>query len=480
MTPHPPTHFGAYKLRRKLADGGMGQLFLAQREMADGLVMECVVKTIRPSLAPDPRYAEMFLREARISACLRHQNIVQIFDCGRDEAGTLFLVMEYVAGRNLQEIFDRTFAMGQRLSAVEALRLAVEILKGLEHAHDRCDENGTPLGIVHRDLTPNNILISNAGEVKIADFGIAKVAFGDTTERHDLRGKFHYMAPEQIEGRNIDARADLFLVGIVLYEALTGVKPFEADSIRTLLGRITRGEYRDATELVDLPERLGGFLRRALQRDAAVRFQSAREMLAAAERILLDIGSGTSSVTRDVYVRLFGATDAAEVGEPYKDGPIETRTVHHKPTPVFTRRWWVAGVVIAAAIVGLSLMAWWPPGAPDLVPEEAPTVADVPVAPTTEPPTTPATEPPATAKHSSTVAAAVPVSADPGRVIIGDLMPYARVYVDGAYYDDTPTGAISLQPGVHEIKLVNPNLKKTSTVQVKIEPGKTRPIYIWP
>ena len=455
--------------------------------------MACVVKTIRPSLAPNPQFTRLFMREARICARLRHQNIVQVIDFGRDDDGRLYLAMEYVDGRNLQEVFEGCAARGERLQSTEVLRVIVEVLKGLTQAHECTDEDGRPLGIVHRDLTPNNILISTAGEVKITDFGIAKIAVEETVSTDELRGKFHYMSPEQIEGKGVDGRSDLFTVGIVLYEALTGCKPFEGDSVRSLLAAITRGQVRQVDELDKLPQPARSFLLRALQRDPRARFPSASQMLSGAEELLRSIGPGDSNTLPKMIRRLFPG-----------QGPADSapRSIHERGTVTGikgkgfpgkkksrTLRWSAMWAILVACLVGVVFI--WPPGRPGrptldesvdpttLSPAMAAPIAKdtVAVLPNRFKPAPPVDGTPRTTDSKQ---AAPQPSTKPGALLVGDLMPYARVFINGAYQDDTPTSKITLSPGVYDLTLSNPNHGKSVKMKIEIAPEKTSFIAAWP
>jgi eukaryotic-like serine/threonine-protein kinase len=231
------------------------------------------VKRILPHLAQAPDFASMFRDEAAIAARLQHQNIVQIFDFG-DEGGSLYIAMEFVDGVSLARILQTYSHRGERLPLASVLKIGVDICKGLHHAHTATGAKGKPLGLVHRDVTPHNILVSKAGEVKVADFGVARAEGRRThTQSGVVKGKMHYMAPEQALGLPFDHRLDQFAAGIVLWESLTGRRLFKGKSDFLVLEAVTRVDIPSATDMRnDVPPRLNAIVRRALEKDPEKRF----------------------------------------------------------------------------------------------------------------------------------------------------------------------------------------------------------------
>src|SRR5882724_2566999 len=226
---------GRYELLRPLARGGMAEVYLARRRAA-GIEKWLVVKRMRPETSGDPRFLELFVREARLSMSLVHQNIVPVFDFGRID-DQVFLAMERVEGKDLGSSLAR--ARSHRLPPLLAAFIAAECCQALDYAHQRKGPDGVALGIVHRDVTPRNVLLSLSGEVKLTDFGIAALA-GDATSR--LLGTPQYMAPEQARSEAIDPRADLYAIGLVLREAITGMRPRPGGDRDTILEAARRGE----------------------------------------------------------------------------------------------------------------------------------------------------------------------------------------------------------------------------------------------
>ncbi|HWM87354.1 MAG TPA: serine/threonine-protein kinase, partial [Kofleriaceae bacterium] len=267
-----PRALGRYELVRAIGRGGMAEVFLARRRGAAGIAKRLVVKRMRQDLTSDPRFAELFLREARVATQLSHKNIVTVFDVGRDDEG-LFLAMDYVEGPDLAAAIERARERDLRFDPLLAAHIASEVAAGLEYAHRVRDEQGAPLGLVHRDVTPRNILLSLDGEVKVTDFGVA-VLHGDSTE--ERRGTVPYMSPEQARGESVDPRADLFSLGLVLYELLAGRRAHEGGDRDTVLALARAGEVPPLE--ADVPPELARVVTRATAVARDDRYASAREM----------------------------------------------------------------------------------------------------------------------------------------------------------------------------------------------------------
>lgn len=224
--------FGKYILVQRIARGGMAEIYLAYQIMSPPDVKRLVaLKRILPEYCNDPSFVNMFLNEAKIASYLNHPNIAFVYEVGEIK-GIYYIAMEYIAGVNLKQLIKYAFPIPTEM----VLYIISSIAYGLSYAHKFKTEDGTPLNIVHRDITPHNIMVSFSGEVKLLDFGIAKARIqAERTRSGVLKGKYSYMSPEQATGRIIDYRSDIFSLGIVLYEALTGIKPFASNSpIETL------------------------------------------------------------------------------------------------------------------------------------------------------------------------------------------------------------------------------------------------------
>ena len=218
--------YGNYRLLQKLAIGGMAELYLARRMRPAGQDRTVVLKRILPHLAEDSAFVSMFLDEARIAARLHHQNVIEILDLGA-EGDSFFIAMEYIHGEDMRRVAKRAMESNRRLPAALACRVVASAARGLDYAHKRTDQTGRPLQIVHRDVSPQNLLVGFDGQVKVVDFGIAKAIDKATvTASGVIKGKHAYMSPEQAIGRSIDHRTDVFALGVVLYELLTGTGCF--------------------------------------------------------------------------------------------------------------------------------------------------------------------------------------------------------------------------------------------------------------
>src|SRR5688572_513451 len=233
------SRLGPYTLLRRLAVGGMAEIFLARRDGPAGFSKVVALKRILPHLSTLPEFVSMFLDEARLAARLTHPHVVQIYDFGEVE-GTYFISMEYVPGEDLLAAIKRARELERPVPPIVACSILSAVCDGLHYAHELRDEYGKALGIVHRDVTPSNVLISFDGVVKLADFGIAKAEHRSThTAVGALKGKYAYMSPEQAKGEKLDRRSDLFSLGVAAHELLTGRRLFARDSELAVLKAIT-------------------------------------------------------------------------------------------------------------------------------------------------------------------------------------------------------------------------------------------------
>jgi serine/threonine protein kinase len=215
-----------YRVIRRLEAGGMAEVYLGEASSLEGFKKRVAIKRVLPHLAQNENFIAMFLDEARLSARLSHANIVSVFDISARD-NTYFLIMEFVDGANLKRILESLHRRGQRFGLAEALYVCAEACRGLAYAHQLHDENGRAIGIVHRDISPPNIMLTRQGEVKVADFGLAKAGTQlSQTDPGVVKGKFSYLSPEAAAGREVDARADIFSLGIVLWEMLAGKRLF--------------------------------------------------------------------------------------------------------------------------------------------------------------------------------------------------------------------------------------------------------------
>jgi tRNA A-37 threonylcarbamoyl transferase component Bud32 len=282
---------GRYKIVRKVADGGMAEIFLAMQLGREGFQKPVILKRIHSTIYADPQFRNMFLDEAHISMSLSHSNIVQVLDLGVS-AGRYFLVMEVVDGWDLGRVLHRATQAGTLLPRELGLYVTAEVCRALAYAHGKVDPgDGHSLGIVHRDVSPQNILLSEQGEVKLTDFGIAKAMNKrEQTGTGVVKGKVAFMSPEQALGKPIDARSDLFALGTVLYQLMVRVRPFEAPTDLEILLRVQRADFRSAHDAApDLPREVTSIIDKAMQLEPDLRYQSADEMLTDIEKVLRSV-----------------------------------------------------------------------------------------------------------------------------------------------------------------------------------------------
>jgi serine/threonine protein kinase len=274
-----PLPFGKYLLLDRLNVGGMAEVYLAKVFGHQGGDRIVALKRILPSLLADQEFVGMFIDEARIAVQLDHRNLIQIFELGRQE-DNYYIAMEYVSGCDLRTIIDRSKKRSQPLSIAHAIYVIGELAAGLDHAHRARDRSGDSLEIVHRDVSPQNIVVSRDGRIKLIDFGIAKAATGQpATQVGILKGKFGYMSPEQARGQPIDRRSDVFALGIIFYELLTGLRLFAGEADFAVLERVRRAEIvppRRANPAI--PQEIERIVLKALAREPDDRYAWASEV----------------------------------------------------------------------------------------------------------------------------------------------------------------------------------------------------------
>jgi serine/threonine protein kinase len=283
----PNQAFGPYVLIERVAVGGMAEVYRAKRTGVEGFEKVVALKRILPHLSDNKEFVDMFINEAKMVAGLTHPSIVQIYDLGRIERA-YFIAMEYVHGRDLRTIQKRARERGMRFPLDLSLLVVSRVCAGLDYAHKKRDDDGRPMMIVHRDVSPQNILISFEGEVKLTDFGIAKaVTKARSTDSGTLRGKLLYMSPEQAWGKPTDRRSDIFALGLVFYEMITDQKPFLGGSEANVLELVRECRIAPPTSLNPrITDRIERVVMRALDRDPENRYQDAGEMHKDLDRVL--------------------------------------------------------------------------------------------------------------------------------------------------------------------------------------------------
>jgi serine/threonine protein kinase len=280
--------FGDYKILKKIATGGTAEIFLAKRVGARGFEKLLAIKRVLPQFSENEDFISMFIDEARLAAQLNHRNIVQIYDFGSQQ-GSFYIAMEYVFGKDVRTVLRKSVEKQKQLPVAQAAYVIAEAARGLEYAHTLKDPFGNPLKIIHRDVSPQNILLSYEGGVLLADFGIAKAASTSAETRAGvLKGKILYMSPEQAWGQPVDRRSDLFSLGVVFYEMIACQRVFDAESEFTLLEKVRNACVEFPPEIFGkIPEPVVGFLKKALKKDPEERYQSAHEMRVDLENFLL-------------------------------------------------------------------------------------------------------------------------------------------------------------------------------------------------
>ncbi|MBN2719189.1 MAG: serine/threonine protein kinase, partial [Deltaproteobacteria bacterium] len=264
-----------YKVIRKLDAGGMAEVYEAVAEGIEGFEKKVAIKRVLPHLAENKKFIAMFLDEARLSLHLSHANVVNVFDIGQ-AGGTYFIVMEYVDGTNLKTLMRKLKERNHILPIEQSIFIIMEVCRGLSYAHGLKDRDGKSFNIVHRDVSPPNILISKQGEVKIVDFGLAKATSQlETTDPGVVKGKYAYLSPEAATGNPVDSRMDIFCCGIVLFELLTGQRLFLGESDIQTIKNVRAAEVPSLQQLnPSIPPELEHIVRTALAKDPVHRFQT--------------------------------------------------------------------------------------------------------------------------------------------------------------------------------------------------------------
>jgi protein kinase-like protein/PEGA domain-containing protein len=462
-----PPRFGRYQLLGLLGRGGMADVFLARAPGVEGVAKRLALKRILPRLAARPGFLELFVVEARIAVELTHANIVPVFDFGR-VGGAYFMAMEYVEGRDLGAILARAREADRPLPPALLARVAAEVTRALDYAHRR--------DVVHRDVAPRNVLVSTEGEVRLGDFGVS--VRGDDPGGM-LRGTLTYMAPEQARGEAVDGRADLFALGMVLIEALSGKKPRESVDVAVALAQARAAAVPPVPG--DAPPALAAIIRRATQPAAADRHATAHEMLEELEAYLRTDPSSARALA-DTLGGLFDGRPAAPV-EPIDDVQgLELADVRAAPEATYLggeldtlatarvprgrRTWWMSGGLALSAAA--ALLAWTrlrtpAPSAPRSPRLAAPVAVAAPSSPR-PPPVPPPVPPRPPTRPLSVGSGTLDLNAD----------PWAHVTIDGRAAGDTPLSGLRLHAGTHHVRLANPPLGLVRDIVVEIEAGKKR------
>lgn len=310
-SPNDPVAFGKYYLLGLIARGGMAEVYRARPRKEPSKLL--AIKVMRPQLAREARFVDMFIREGKLALLLRNSCIVATTDVGRIE-GRYFIAMEYIGGKDLTQVLRKCQEDNKRIPVPHAVFIGAKIAEGLNYAHTLGGEDGRPLNIVNRDVSPSNVRISYDGEVKLLDFGIAQALMKFTSEIGVLKGKFSYMSPEQIRGMPVDARTDIFSAGIILHEMLTTEKLFRGDTEFALMEKVRKAEVPPPSRFNKrVPPELDAICARALARDVAERYQTGAQMSADLNQLLIGYKFGPGELqefTRGLFRPDFAKEEA--------------------------------------------------------------------------------------------------------------------------------------------------------------------------
>lgn len=311
------TKFGKFVLLRKIGAGGMAEVYKAKAVGMDGFERTIGLKLILPQLSSDPEFVKMFIKEAKLSALLQHKNIVQVFDLGT-VGNRYFIAMEFLEGKNLVDILKSCAKAQKKLPVDIGVFIIREVANALAYAHEKKDSHGNSMNIIHRDISPSNIIVCYDGVVKLLDFGIARAALkakDHQTVTTTFKGKFSYMAPEQVEGLPIDYRIDIFALGIVFYEALTMKRLFKGANEFDTMRRIREMKILPPSKFnPEIPKSLDQIVLKCLERDRNKRYQSARELAEALTEFVYNMRVGEEKVAKFMQ-ELFPEREKEEVSE---------------------------------------------------------------------------------------------------------------------------------------------------------------------
>jgi serine/threonine-protein kinase len=503
---------GKYRLYHRLGFGGMAEVYLAKQLGAAGFEKLVAVKMMRTD-RDAPGLAAMFIDEARLAAQLTHANIVQVYDFGEAE-GAFYLVMEYVHGVSLGRLLRLCADRGVAFPLALTTHVMRSVCRALDYAHRRTDLNGKPLGVIHRDVDPQNIFLDFEGEVKLGDFGIARAAnrLHQTTDGA-LRGKINYMAPEMVQDRPLDQRADLFSLGVTYFQTVAGQLPFDGENQLRTLENLRLGRWRSIGELrPQLPPEIGRTIERAMAFRREDRFGSAAEMLAAIEGYPAPLLPGDGAQ----LLRAFFQTHFADLlGPPplameEDDGGGHTRVmaeavVAPEPAPPTqaplastatpgkksTRGLW-RGAFVALAIAGLTVVvaiarlatpqpaaeAPSPPTAPSeqATPTEA-SPGEVVAEPTPETQVEAGESPAKIEKTAANVTPSQSAATGFGQLSVGADVG-CEVRVDGQPIGSTPIAARRVSAGAHVVACANAALGATVSQTVTVDAGAIKNVSL--
>ena len=471
--------FGKYTLDRRLGGGGMAEVFSARLHGPEGFEKDIALKLILPHFSSEPEFVEMFIREATLAAKLDHANIVRIHEFDQVQ-GRYYIAMELVDGRDLRRLLARAKELDRPISVTEAVAIAREVCQGLAFAHGELTSN-TPQ-VVHRDISPHNVIVSKAGEVKITDFGIAKLASGAVvTKTGVIKGKASYMSPEQARGDPVDKRSDLFSLGSVLWELLTGRRLFTGESDMAIMRRIQEGPIHPPSKYNDqVTEDLDAILLKLLSRSLDQRHPDAARVASDLDKLEIPRRSTILvGLYRDLYSEEPEGTGKLPMATATTTRASEIGTVDAGVLAPFWRTramWIVGGVIVVAGLVFLFLPVLF--GEPEKMP--APKIEPAITIPQPEPPPVELDSAPTAGEGIEEIDVTpepAPVVKAYGRLFL-NAIPWAKVYRGKKFLGDTPIENLRLPVGKHKLRLVNDELKTNKAVYLVVRKNKiTRRVF---
>ncbi|MDP3499404.1 MAG: serine/threonine-protein kinase [Myxococcales bacterium] len=512
---------GKYTLVRKLATGGMAEVFLARSDGPMGFQKKLVVKRILPHFGEDQNFINMFLSEARLAAELNHPNVVQIFDFGETD-GQYYIAMEFIDGPNLRALNKAARETVGPISLPLCARIIALAAEGLGYAHDLKNQQGQVMNLVHRDISPDNVLVSRNGGVKVVDFGIAKASTQPhLTKSGVIKGKLAYMPPEQLAREQLDRRADIFALGVVLYELVCGAMPFDSTSEVSIIQAIMGNEplIRASNKRHDLPPALDAIISKCIEKTVANRYSNCRELQHDLERFIASTGEVVSvadvgklvehlfpedheatlqnvlppaGIPSDKTFPSMGSQERSSPPVPtYAQGDSGTSSTQLRSVaePKKSKAPLFAGVGLAVIAIGVgAFLALKPP----------PTLPVEPVTPVVVPEFKPllpvavvdAGAPELDAGAAVIAAVEVDAGAEPDHLAVVDagakvvppalrmgridfrIRPVGRVFLDGKLLGETPLGKeIPATVGVHTVKVIEPGSNKVIERTITVKPG---------
>jgi serine/threonine-protein kinase len=493
--------FGPYTLVRRLGVGGMAETYEAIRKGPGDFTQRVCLKLVLPFFRDREDFLTLFKREARLAAKLRHSNVVGVIDFGETD-GVTYIALELVDGADLATLLDAQ--PGTRIPPEHAALVGHDIAAALEHAHDP-HRDGSADGpsdnaIIHRDLSPSNVLVSQRGEILLTDFGVAKAITGTARQQSAVKGKVPYMSPEQLRSETLDGRADLFALGVVLYESLAGHRPFQGEHDPGTIMQILNGDRRSLLDVApDTPPGFAEVVEQLLEPDRDARPESASALLEMLDpyvpspRERRELGKAVSAVRASLpapapLTPVSGSAPTEASGEPNREASGVARTgsslpdaevapSSSSPQPrTLSRRVWLAAVLLLGMAVGVGLWVNRAERAPAPAPaaeEGAAPEADRTPSAAPEPPPARTADTGAAEEAPAEPVAAVPAAAEPvaeepkpGRLSV-TVFPWGDVWIDGKHRGKAPVRSVALPPGRHKVSAGQGKPSKTRVVRLK-------------